>query len=129
MFIGLGTPLTARSNGDAAPYVASIGRGDFLTGTTLTADVVGLAGGEVVTYQWTDDGVNITGATSQSYTPTIGVDGIEDGSLVRCVVLVDGEQYLTAARAIRSTLADLVLLEDGDVLLLENGDRLLMEAA
>lgn len=82
------------------PYSVSIGAGDVTTGTLLTATVNGLVGGEVVTYQWTDDGVNIAGRTSQTYTPAIGTDSVADASLIRCVATVNGVPYPSNARRI-----------------------------
>jgi hypothetical protein len=83
-------------------YSVSIGSGPFTTGTELTATISGLEGGETVTYQWTDDGVNIPGATSSTYTPAIGTDSIADASQIRCVAVVDGGDPITSsAREIR----------------------------
>ena len=104
-------------------YSVSIGTGAFTTGTLLTASVSGLVGGETVTYQWTDDGGNITGATSSTYTPAIGTDGIADASQINVSVTVDGGDPFTASnREIRyaagsvteSALADWTI--DDDVL-------------
>jgi len=78
MRVGLGLGVTNREGGEASPFPVSIGSGSVTTGTLLTATVSNLVGGETVTYQWTDDGVNIAGATAQTYTPTIGVDGVAD---------------------------------------------------
>ena len=75
----------------------SIGAGPFTSGSVLTANVNGLVGGEVVTYQWKDDGVNIAGATSSSYTATIGVDAVADASLISVEVIVDGGDPLTSS--------------------------------
>lgn len=83
-----------------AVYSVDIGSGPLTTGTLLTASVTGLQGGEVVTYQWTDDGVNITGATASTYTATIGTDGIADASSIRCVVTIDGQDYTSSSRQI-----------------------------
>jgi hypothetical protein len=67
-----------------------IGTGDVVTGTTLTAEVIGTLGGETITYQWTDDGVNITGATSSTYTVVTDTDGVDDESLIGVTITVDG---------------------------------------
>jgi len=83
-------------------YSVSIGSGPFTTGTELTATVNGLEGGETVTYQWTDDGVKISGATASTYTAAIGTDSVADASQIRCVAIVDGGDPITsAAREIR----------------------------
>ena len=101
----------------------SIGAGPFTTGTLLTATVNGLEGGETVTYQWQDDGVNIAGATSSTYTAAIGTDSVADASDIRCQVTVDGGDPInSSAREIRyaagsvteSALADWTI--DDDVL-------------
>lgn len=102
MQMGLGISLSRRRQGTGAAFSASIGGGAFNTGTLLTCTVGGLVGGEVVTYQWQDDGVNTGGATSQTYTAAIGTDGIADASQIRCVVTVDGgDPIFSGAREIR----------------------------
>ena len=102
-------------------YSVSIGSGPFTTGTELTATVNGLVGGETVTYQWTDDGVNITGATSSTYTPAIGTDSVADASNIGVTIIVDsGDPITSSAREIRyapgsvteSSLADITIDDD-----------------
>ena len=101
MGLGLGLRLGGRGGGGGGISV-SIGSGPFTSGTELTATVNGLEGGETVTYQWQDDGVNITGATSSTYTAAIGTDSVADASQIRCVVTVDGGDPInSAAREIR----------------------------
>lgn len=90
--------ITAAQGGPS--YSVSIGSGDVVTGTELTATVNGLEGGETVSYQWTDDGANISGATSSTYTPAIGTDSVAKNSLIRCVATVDGEPYTSGSRRI-----------------------------
>ena len=75
----------------------SIGSGPFTTGTTLTATVNGLQGGETVAYQWTDDGVNIPGATASSYTASIGTDGVAELSQMRVSITVNGGNPIQSA--------------------------------
>lgn len=87
-------------------YSVSIGSGPFETGALLTATVSGLSGGETVTYQWTDDGGNITGATSSTYTAAIGTDGIADASAIGVTITVDGGDPITSGtREIRYAAA------------------------
>ena len=77
-------------------FSVSIGTGQVITGTELTANVSGLVGGETVTYQWQLDGVDISGETTSTYTPTIGTDSVVDNSLIRCQIMVDGEGPITS---------------------------------
>lgn len=91
-----------RKGGPSAPFSVSIGSGPFTTGTLLTATITPDPAPTVPTYQWTDDGVNITGATSQTYTPTIGTDSVAEGSIIRCVATVDGEAYTSNGREIQA---------------------------
>ena len=99
MKLGLGLGLTL--SGGGASFSVSIGSGPFTSGDSLTATVDGLVGGETVTYQWTDDGTNITGATASTYAPTIGTAGVADASLIGVTVTIDSEPYSSAARQIR----------------------------
>lgn len=96
--LGLGL---GRGGGNAAAFTVSIGSGPFTTGTELTAVITPDPAPATPTYQWTDDGVNIAGATSASYTPAIGTDSVADASLIRCVVTIGGEDYTSPARQIR----------------------------
>lgn len=80
-----------------ASFSVSIGSGPFTTGTELTATVSGLEGGETVTYQWQDDGVNITGATSSTYTAAIGTDSVADESAISVQITVDGGDPINSA--------------------------------
>jgi hypothetical protein len=92
----------------------SIGVGGFITGTLLTATVTGLVGGETITYQWTDDGANISGRTSATYTPAIGTDGVANASLIRCVVTVDGgAPILSSGRQIQYAAGTAPAIADG----------------
>lgn len=90
MMLGLGTGLTSVGSRVVAGVRVSIGSGPVITGTELTANVSGLEGGETVTYQWTDDGGNISGATSSTYTPAIGTDSVADASAIGVTITVDG---------------------------------------
>jgi hypothetical protein len=99
----------------------SIGSGPFTTGNELTATVSSLEGGETVTYQWTDDGANITGATSSTYTPAIGTDSVADASDIGVTIIVDGGDPITSStREIRyapgsvteSSLSDITIDDD-----------------
>lgn len=101
MRLGLAAGLTGRRGGPSAAYTINIGSGPFTTGTELTATVSGLAGGETVTYQWTDDATNITGATSAAYTAAIGTDAVADASLIGPTVTIDGTEYVARGREIR----------------------------
>jgi hypothetical protein len=98
--MALGLNLARRPIVGGASFSASIGSGDVVTGTELTATVNGLQGGEVVTYQWTDDGADISGATSSTYTVAIGTGSVADASQIRCVATVDGTPYTSAARRV-----------------------------
>lgn len=98
--LGLGLGFQG-GRGISAAFSVSIGAGPFETGATLTATVNGLQGGETVTYQWQDDGVNISGATASSYTAAIGTDGVADASSIRCVATVDGDDFNSNSRQIR----------------------------
>lgn len=100
MLLGHAISPCAQEILEPIPYSVSIGSGDVTTGTLLTATVNGLVGGETVTYQWTDDGVNIAGRTSSTYTPAIGTDSVADASLIRCVATVDGTPYTSNGRRI-----------------------------
>ena len=82
-------------------YSVTIGSGPFTSGDSLTATVNGLVGGETVTYQWTDDGNNITGATASTYAPTIGTAGVADASQIGVTVTIDSQPYSSAVREIR----------------------------
>ena len=110
--IGFGVGF-GRRNTLSASFSVSIGAGPFTTGALLTATVNGLQGGETVTYQWTDDGVNITGATASTYTAAIGTDGIADASQIRCVATVDGTPYTSSAREIRYAAGTAPAVADG----------------
>ncbi len=102
MRIGLYLGLGNGGAGISAAFSVSIGAGPFTTGATLTATVSGLQGGETVTYQWQDDGVDIAGATASTYAATIGTDSIADASAIRCEVTVDGsDPFYSGAREIR----------------------------
>jgi hypothetical protein len=102
-------------------FSVSIGTGSFTTGTELTATVNGLTGGETVTYQWTDDGVDITGVTAATYTAAIGTDSVADASLIGVTITVDGgDPFNSPTRQIRyaagsvteSTLSDITIDDD-----------------
>jgi len=130
MRVGLGLGVANRGGGEAPPFSVSIGSGSVTTGTLLTVTVNGLVGGEVVTYQWTDDGANITGATAQTYTPTIGVDGVADGSIIRCVATVDGTPYTSSGRQLVPLASALLIEGTSDAFLIEGtSDRIILEAA
>lgn len=111
--IGMSLALGAGGGGETPTYSVTIGSGPVITGTLMTATVNGLSGGETVTYQWTDDGVNITGATASTYTAAIGTDGVADKSLIRCVATVDGEDYTSNAREIRYAAGTAPAVADG----------------
>lgn len=112
MFLGLRLSLCRKSV--LASISASIGSGAFTTGATLTATVNGLEGGEVVTYQWQDDGANITGATSSTYTAAIGTDSVADASAIRCVITVDGGDPINSnSRIIRYAEGTAPAIADG----------------
>lgn len=119
--LGLGLRLTRGGGGIGAAFSVSIGSGEVITGTELTASVSGLVGGETVTYQWQDDGVNITGATSSTYTVAIGTDSVADASAIRCVITVDGgdpinsntrEVRYAAGSVTESAIADQTIDDD-----------------
>ncbi len=90
----------------------SIGSGDVTTGSLLTASITPNPAPLVPTYQWTDDGSNISGATSSTYTVAIGTDGVADASLIRCVVTIDGTPYTSNARRLRHPLGSFAALVD-----------------
>ena len=69
-------------------------------GNLLMATVANLVGGEVLAFQWRENGVAIGGGTSAAFTPEIGVNVADLGSL-DCVVTVDGVPYATAAYTVR----------------------------
>lgn len=111
--LGIGLSLGAGGAGETPTYSVAIGSGPVISGTELTANISGLQGGETVTYQWTDDGVNITGATASTYTAAIGTDGIADASLIRCVATIDGTPYTSNAREIRYAEGTAPAVADG----------------
>jgi hypothetical protein len=88
--------LVVRRRRTASGFRVNIGSGPFTTGTELTATVTGLSGGETVTYQWTDDGANIAGATSSTYTAAIGTDSVADASQIGVTITVDGGDPITS---------------------------------
>jgi hypothetical protein len=88
--------LIVRRRRTASGFRVNIGSGPFTTGTELTATVTGLSGGETVTYQWTDDGANIAGATSSTYTAAIGTDSVADASQIGVTITVDGGDPITS---------------------------------
>ncbi|MEO0720851.1 MAG: hypothetical protein AAFY43_01745 [Pseudomonadota bacterium] len=60
-----------------------------------------MEGGETVTYQWLKGGSPISGATSASYAPTIGTDGLTEGDWISVQFTVDGvAQTVPAARTL-----------------------------
>lgn len=81
-------------------FSVSIGSGDVTTGTALTATITPDPAPLVPTFQWTDDGVNITGAITNPDTFSIGTDGVADASLIRVVATIDGTPYTSNARRI-----------------------------
>lgn len=89
-----------RGGGEPPAFTVSIGSGDVTTGTLLTATITPDPSPLTPTYQWTDDGVNIAGRTSATYTPAIGTDSVADLSQIRCVVTIDSEPYTSNARRI-----------------------------
>jgi hypothetical protein len=116
--VGVGA---ARKGAAGSSLSVSIGSGDVITGTELTATVNGLVGGETVSYQWQDDGVNISGATAGAYSPTIDVGGIAKNGLVGCIATVDGEPYSSGTRRVITAQAtggadlDLAFEEDSAI--------------
>lgn len=97
-FKGLKGPFYKKGGG--SPFAVSIGSGSVTSGAELTATITPDPSPATPTYQWTDDGVSIAGATSATYSPTIGTDSVADLSLIRCVVTIDGEPYTSNARTI-----------------------------
>lgn len=96
-----------------AGATVSIGSGLVITGTLLTANISGLEGGEVISYQWTDDGVNIPGATSSTYTVAIGTDGVADASLIRCVATINAVPVISNARTVAYSAGTAASIADG----------------
>lgn len=88
------------STAGSANYSVTIGSGFVTTGATLTASINNLQGGEVITYQWQDDGVNIAGATASTYAPAIGVSSVADASAITCDVTIDGDVFSSGPRTI-----------------------------
>lgn len=98
-----------------------IGAGPFTTGATLSATLTGLEGGEVVTYRWQYNGVDIAGATSATYTVSIGTDSVPDAAAIRCVATVDGVDVSSGTRQVRYPAGTAPSIPDGQVLTVDEG--------
>lgn len=82
-------------------YSVSIGSGEIISGDLLTANVSGLEGGETVTYQWRADGSDVSGATSQTFTPIIG-GNVTDAEDISVSVTVDASSpFFSGVREVR----------------------------
>ncbi len=66
----------------------------------LTINISGLVGGETITYQWKEDDVNISGATSSTFTPDIGTN-VSDLGVLKCTVTIDASPQDTREYTIR----------------------------
>lgn len=116
MRLGFGVGLGRRGSGNrGSAFRVSIGEGPVTTGTLLTATVTPPLGAQVVTYQWRDDGVNIAGRTSATYTPAIGTDSVADASSISVVVIIDGTPYTSNSRQIRYAAGSPSAIADGQV--------------
>jgi hypothetical protein len=106
----------------------TIGFGTFETGATLGANVTGVEDGQTVTWQFTDDGVDISGASGSGtwpqtieYTAAIGTDSVADMSEIGVTITVDGgDPIISPTREIRypsgsvteSSLANITIDDD-----------------
>jgi hypothetical protein len=100
------------TNGTVAvqpPAEVTLGTGVVISGATLSAAVTGVVNGQVVSWQFTDDGADILGASGVAvwpypieYQATIGTDGIADGSQLGVTITVDeGDPLSSGTRQIR----------------------------
>lgn len=87
--------LLRRRRSKTSPFsvnLTGLTDGEARNGDSIGLSISGLVGGESISYQWTDNGSNISGATSSTFTPNIGTN-FTDGQQLVCVVTIDGTPY------------------------------------
>lgn len=99
----LGLGIWRGRGGSATPFtvqLTGLTSGEARNGSSIGVNIVGLVGGETITYQVTENNANISGATSSTFTVNIGTN-ITDGNLLRYVATIDGTPYTSNAAPAR----------------------------
>lgn len=117
--------------GNSLPTGAAIVTGNALEGSTLSVDTSSIADSDglgTFSFQWTQDLVPISGATSNTYM----LQPSNVGKIIRVTVsYTDGngklESLISDGLGPIAGLIPRILLESSFYLLLETGDRLLLE--
>jgi autotransporter-associated beta strand protein len=91
-----GITMTVNPTLTAAVTIAALPAGAVCTGTSVTFTATPTNGGATPTYQWTKNGIDISGAINASYTGSAGTDFVST-DVIRCVLTSNATPCLTGS--------------------------------